>query len=258
MLEGVLLDLDGTLVVSWEPIPGAIDAVARLRAAGVPFRIVTNTTTHSRRSLAATLREAGFDVREEELFTATVATAAYLRSHHTGKRCLLLAEGDALEDLEGIEAADEECGVVVIGDAEDKLSYANMNRAFRMLLGGAELVAMHRGLYWMTADGLQLDIGAFVKGLEEAAGVKAVVCGKPSPEFFLGAVGSLGVPAARVAMAGDDVATDVLAAQEVGMTGVLVRTGKFRPQDVERAGSVPIRVVDSVADVPALVLGEGK
>ena len=60
-VDAVLLDIDGVLVTSWVALPGSIEAVAALRAAGVPFRLLTNTTTHTRAGLAATLREAGFD-----------------------------------------------------------------------------------------------------------------------------------------------------------------------------------------------------
>jgi ribonucleotide monophosphatase NagD (HAD superfamily) len=113
---------------------------------------------------------------------------------------------------------------------------------------------MHRNLYWRTAEGLQLDGGAFVAALEAASGVAPVVCGKPSPAYFDAALGSMGVRAGRAAMVGDDVVNDVLGAQSAGLTGVLVRTGKFRPGDLERGS--PDELVDSIADVPALLGSE--
>lgn len=252
-IDGLLLDIDGVLVVSWKPLPGALRAMAWLRGAPISFRLVTNTSTHSRASLAVTLGEAGFDVRPEELVTAPVATAGYLRTRHPGARCLLLAKGDVAEDFAGIELVREEADVVVVGGAEEKFTYDNLNLAFRMLMGGAALVAMHRNLSWMTEGGWQLDAGAFIRGLEEAAGVKARVVGKPSAEFFHQAVAHLGIPPERVAMVGDDIEADVLAAQAAGLTGVLVRTGKFRPEDLERAPGRPDHVIDSVADLPALL-----
>jgi HAD superfamily hydrolase (TIGR01458 family) len=254
--DGVLLDLDGTLVVSWEPIPGATGAIGDLRSASVPFKILTNTTTHSRRGLSRQLGAAGFDIGEDEIVTAASATAEHLRRRHPGEKIFLIAEGEALEDMDGIETADRGCSVVVIGDAEDMLTYGNMNRAFGMLLDGAALVAMHRGMYWRTSAGLQLDIGAYVAGLEEAAGVRATVCGKPSRGFFIDAADSLGVAPERVLMAGDDPVSDAAAARDAGMSGVLVRTGKYRRGDESKVDP-PVPVVDSVAEVVAMVLEEG-
>jgi HAD superfamily hydrolase (TIGR01458 family) len=252
-IDGLLLDIDGVLAAAWRPLPGALEALAALRARGVPLRLLTNTTTHNRRSLASRLQAAGFDVRPEDLITASSATAEYLKSHHPTAACYLLATGDVREDLGGVRLVERGADVVVVAGAEDEFSYENMNRAFQMLMDGASLVAMHRNLYWMTDEGLKLDAGAFIRGLEEASGVKAVTVGKPSPTMFEAGLGSLGLPANRVAMVGDDVENDVLAAQVVGITGILVRTGKFNPQALEAASGVPDHLIDSVAELPALI-----
>lgn len=253
-IEGLLLDIDGVLTVSWQPIPGAVEAVDRLRTRGVPFRLLTNTTELTRAQLLERLRGAGFELAPEEVVTAPIVAAAYLRANHPGARCFVLSAIDLSEDLEGIEVTGDHADVVVIGGATDPFPAAQANQAFRMVLGGAELVALHRSISWMTADGMTLDAGVMlVAGLEEATGRRAVVCGKPSPECFRQSLGLLGIPADRAAMVGDDVRNDILAAQMAGMTGVLVRTGKFRPDDVERAGGRPDMVVDSVADLPDLL-----
>ncbi len=253
MIDGVLLDVDGVLVVSWEPIPGAVEALRWLREQGVPFRLVTNTTTVPRSRMAETLRAAGFDVAPEDLLTAPVATAAYLRANHPGARCFLLGIEDIAEDLAGIDLVSDHADVVVVAGADEAFHFDNLNRAFRMLLDGAALVAMQRNLSWMEAAGPSLDAGAYLLGLEAAAGVAAVVAGKPSPDFFRSGLDLLGLPAQRVAMVGDDVEYDVLAAQAVGITGILVRTGKFRPEHLERASGSPDHVVDSLADLPDLI-----
>ena len=88
--DGVLLDIDGVLSVSWEPLPGAIETVAWLRERSVPFRLITNTTTHTRARLAATLSGAGIAVDAHEVVTAVVATAAYLRTEASGARVFVL------------------------------------------------------------------------------------------------------------------------------------------------------------------------
>jgi HAD superfamily hydrolase (TIGR01458 family) len=252
-VEAVLLDLEGVLGVGGrEAIPGAPETVRRLRAAGMAFRVVTNTTTASRRSLTEELRAMGLGIRPEELHTAPVATAAYIREHHPGEPVFLLVKGDTAEDFDGIELVEDGARVVAVGGAEERFTYEAMNRAYRMLEDGARLVAMCRSISWMTSGGLKLDAGPYVRALEEAAGVQAVVCGKPAPSFFRAAVDDLGVAPSAAAMVGDDIETDVLAAQAGGLTGILVRTGKFRPGDLDRQDG-PDHVIDSVADLPELL-----
>jgi HAD superfamily hydrolase (TIGR01458 family) len=249
-IDGVLLDIDGVLVVSWEPIPGAAKAVEWLRARQIPFRLVTNTTTHSRDELGRTLRDAGIDVTGDEVVTAVVMTGAYLRSHHPGAKVFLLSDGDPSADLPEVELVEDEADVVVVGGAGPDFSYERVNRAFGMLMDGAAFIGMHRNMYWRTKDGLQLDGGAFIAGLEEATGRTAVICGKPSATFFHEAAETLGTPPERTAMVGDDIVNDVLGAQAAGLVGILVRTGKFMTPDLERASSKPDRVIDSIAHLP--------
>jgi HAD superfamily hydrolase (TIGR01458 family) len=141
--------------------------------------------------------------------------------------------------------------VVVVGGAGDDFTYEHLNHAFRLLMEGASLVAMHRNLYWRTADGLELDAGAYVAGLEAAANVVATICGKPAPSFFDSALRLLGLPADRVAMVGDDIVNDVLGAQASGLTGVLVRTGKFMESDLSKGR--PDHVLGSFAELPSIL-----
>lgn len=249
----MLLDIDGVLAVSWEALPGAIEALEWLREHEVPFRLVTNTTTHTRAELARTLSEAGIAAAPGEIVTAVAATAAYLRKAHPGARVFVLSDGDARADLEGVELVDEGADVVVLGGAYEGFDYPTMNRVFRMLMDGAALVAMHRNLYWRTSEGWQLDGGAYVVGLEQATGRPAAVCGKPAEAYFASALEQIGVPAGRAAMVGDDLVNDVLGAQAVGLSGVLVRTGKFRAEDLRRVGGSPDVVLDSIADLPNLL-----
>ena len=254
-IGGLLLDIDGVLAISWEPIDGAIDTLSWIRDRAIPFRLITNTTTHTREALAKTLRDAGFVVEPSDIITAVAATARYLRTHHADARVFLLSDGDARADLEGITLVDpgDPADVVVIGGASDAFSYANVNHAFRLLNDGAALVGMHRNLYWRTAGGMQLDAGAYIAGLEEASGTTATICGKPAAPFFEAALELVGLPAGSVAMVGDDVVNDVLGAQATGISGVLVRTGKFRPEDLERRDGAPDHVIASFADLPSLL-----
>lgn len=262
-IRAVLIDIDGVLTVSWKALPGAVEAMERLRAADLPLALVTNTTSRTRAEIARRLSGEGFPVGADDILTAPAVTAAYLQEHHPDARCLLINSGDVRADLEGVEIVQEadrpetDSGaapdVVVFGGAGEEFSYPALNAAFRHLRSGARLVAMHRNLYWRTAQGLDLDTGAFLLGLERAARVDAVVTGKPSEAFFAAALGHLGTSAADTLMVGDDVESDVLAAQRCGITGVLVRTGKYQQEAVEAADGTPDRVIDSFADLPALL-----
>jgi HAD superfamily hydrolase (TIGR01458 family) len=256
-IRAALIDIDGVLTVSWRPIPCAVEAVTRLREMGLAVALLTNTTSRTRASIAAVLAEAGFPVNADDVFTAPALTASYLADRYPKARCALLNSGEVQADLTGVTIVDNDDGsvpdVVVLGGAGDEFSYTALNRIFGHLQQGARLVAMHRNLYWRTGTGLQLDGGAFLLGLEAAAHVKAEVVGKPSAGFFTAALARLGVDAAETVMIGDDIDADVLAAQRNGITGVLVRTGKYLPQALEAADGVPDHVLDSIADVPDLV-----
>ena len=255
-IGAVLIDIDGVLTVSWEPISGAVAALEHVRAAGIPLALVTNTTSRSRASISAALTAAGFPVTTGDILTAPAIAATYLREHYRGARCMLLNSGDISADLTGIALAgsdDPAVDVVLIGGAGPEFSYQALNRAFGYLQAGARLVAMSRGMYWRTSEGLQLDSGAFVAGLEQAAGTAAEVVGKPAEAFFSAALAHLDVTARDAIMIGDDIDNDVLAAQRCGLTGVLVKTGKYQERTHSSAASAPDHVLDSIADLPQLL-----
>lgn len=253
-VDAVLIDLDGVLYIGDAPVPGAVEALEWLRDEGIPFRCVTNTTRRSRRSVAARLQDLGFAIPEAWCFTPAMAAVRRL-GEEGAAACHLIATGDVHRDFEegGIELVDGEAPFVVVGDAGDRWTYGSMNRAFRLLVGGARLLALERDRYWRDADGLALSAGPFVAALEYAAGVTAEVVGKPSPAFFRLALADLGVPAERAVMIGDDIATDIGGAVAAGLAAFLVRTGKFRPDALAAAPFAPDRVLDSIADLPALL-----
>jgi HAD superfamily hydrolase (TIGR01458 family) len=251
--RAILIDIDGVLTVSWRPLPGAAEALTWLRDQGLPVALLTNTTSRTRASIAAALRETGFPVGVDDIVTAPAITAAYLAEHCPGARCLLLNSGDVREDLPGVRLVDDEPDVVVIGGAGPEFGYEALNLVFGHLRRGARLVAMHRNLYWRTDEGLRLDTGAFLEGLEKASGTEAEVVGKPAEAFFTTALAGLAADHAQALMVGDDIETDVLAAQRCGITGVLVKTGKYLPETHRHAIGSPDHVLGSFADVPALI-----
>ncbi len=249
-IQGLLLDVDGVLHVSMSPLPGAAATLHWLGQKNYPFCCVTNTTTSARATLARTLQALGLPVEREQLVTAPVATASYIRQQYVGKRCWLLTKGDTAEDFADIELVDERADVVVIGGAEELLSYETMNKAFRMLMEGADLLAMHTNLYWKTRQGLQLDSGPYVYALEQATGKRATVLGKPNRAFFEQALLSLGIPASAAVMVGDDLENDIYASQQAGLRGVLVSTGKHNSASPLLAHIHPDAILPSIADLP--------
>jgi HAD superfamily hydrolase (TIGR01458 family) len=251
-MAAILLDVDGVLHVSGDPLPGAVDAVRRLRDQGHRLRFVTNSTTMSRRELAESLRGMGFRLEDDELQTAGGVASRVL----AGKRVLALTMPGILDDLEGMQLIGMNADAVLVGGADETeepgriYSYLNLNRAFLELLAGAELYCLHRNRWWQTTEGPRLDAGAIVAGLEYAAGIEATVLGKPSPAYFGAAVEALDADADMTWMVGDDLEGDVAGGQAVGLRTVLVRTGKFRPDELDHTSISPDGIVSSIAQLP--------
>ena len=249
-VRGFVLDADGVLVLQGAPLPGAMEAVAALTARGIPFRVVTNFSQLHRQTLAEWFGRGGLAIDPERIITGTSATAAYTAAERSGRPLFVLAAPDARREFDGQQllTADEAdaappgtVAAVVIGDAGDDLSYRNLDVAFRLVRGGADLLSMHRNPWWLTPKGETLDAGAFVVGLEFATGRRAHILGKPSPVVFRQAVAGLQadlgerLPRSAFAMVGDDLRADVAAAQRVGLRGILVLSGKTTAADADRA-----------------------
>jgi HAD superfamily hydrolase (TIGR01458 family) len=248
----ILLDVDGVLHVSGTPIPGAVEAVARLKAHGHTLRFVTNNSTVPRAELTAGLVELGFPVEEDELQTTPRAAAREL----AGRRVLALVMPGIVDDLEGVELVGEGADAVLLGGCDEStepnqvFSYMNLARAFAELQSGAAFYCLHKNRWWQTGRGPMLDGGAFVAGLEYASGVEATVLGKPSHAYYTAALDALHAEPELTWMVGDDVEADVRGAQALGLRTALVRTGKFRPDALDGSAAVPDVVLSSVAQLP--------
>jgi ribonucleotide monophosphatase NagD (HAD superfamily) len=229
-ISGFLIDLDGTIVEGGELIPGALEALNALIQRGIPFRIVTNTTSKPRSAILAKMHTLGIDLAREQLITAPIIGRDYLQREGI-TRCFALLKTSLLEEL----------------------TYGALNRAFRFLLDGAAFITLARNRYFRGVDGLCLDVGAFVTALEYATQKQAILIGKPASEFFTLACQNMGVPLAGTVVVGDDLEADVGGAKFAGCVGVLVRTGKFRPDQIETSEIRPDAILDSLADLPSLM-----
>jgi len=251
-IKGLLLDLSGTLYADDEPITGAKEAMRALRAAGIRILFVTNTTSKSRRRILARLEQMGFALRLEEIFTAPLAAARVLcEAGH--QRCHFLLPAEALEDLSAFEATDDNPDAVVIGDIGDGFDYATLSRCFDLLMHGAEFYALAANRFYESGGQLKLDVGPFVAALEYACQSSAKLIGKPSNGFYRAATALLQSAPGSVAMVGDDIESDVGGAMDAGLTGILVRTGKYRKSVAEKSKIRPHHTIDSVADLPDIL-----
>ena len=251
-IRGLLIDLDGVLYVGEREIAGASEAVRFLKTEGIPLRFTTNTTTRSLRELHEKLAAYGIPVERQEIFGVHQAAVAYLKQRGRPSCKFLLTESP-LSEFEAFPQNDTNPEYVVVGDIGKRWDYDLMNEIFTLLTGGAKLLALHKGKFWQTEQGLRVDIGAFVAGLEYVTEKQATVLGKPSEEFYRLALADLGLAPGEVAMVGDDIESDIGGAQKVGMTGVLVRTGKYRETLVRQSGISPDFTIDSIADLPRLM-----
>ena len=244
MFKGVLIDLGGVVYIGDGPLPGAVEAIDRLHRACVPIRYLTNTTRTSHRELLGKIRAMGLQVSREELLTPALAARRHIEAK--GLTPQLLIHPGLAEDFAGLPPGQGEA--LVVGDAGDAFSYAAMNEAFRSLDCGAEFLALANNRSFRDADdALSLDAGPFVAALAFASRRDPLVLGKPAKESFNSALASIGCTASEAAMIGDDAENDVGGGMAAGLTGILVRTGKYRPGDEATIDPQPDCVADDLA-----------
>lgn len=242
--KALFLDLSGVLYDGKTVIPGAVEAVLEARRQGLVLRFVTNTATKPASKIFEMLKGMGIEVEEGELFTAPMAARAYIEQHQLRPFCLI--HQAIRQEFADLDQAQPNC--VLLGDARDDLSYEHLNQAFRLCHGGAPLIGIGMNKYFKEEGGLMLDAGAFIRAIEWATDIEAVVMGKPSKSFFEQVVLSTGLEKFDCLMVGDDVFGDVVGAVEAGLQGCLVQTGKYQAKDNQ---SLPkqARLIASVAEL---------
>jgi HAD superfamily hydrolase (TIGR01458 family) len=256
-LKALLLDIGGTLHVGQVWLPGAQQALRDTERRGLQLRMVSNLTKFSRRQVLAWIAASGFELPPGSLFTAASAAGDWFaRQAPQRPRVLALCRPELAEDLspfcELVEAAPAE--YVLVADMGSQHTLARMDEALRALLAGASLVGMERNRFYRLADGYHLDSGPFLAALEFAAGKPAqAVFGKPNPSLFRLALASAGAEPGEALMVGDDLECDVLLPRQLGLATALVKTGKFMPQWGSQARQAGVPVLESVADLPALL-----
>jgi HAD superfamily hydrolase (TIGR01450 family) len=270
-VRAVIFDADGVLVAPGTALPGVAEALGRLDARGIPYRVATNVSASHRETVAARFAGLGLTIPAERIVTSLSATVDDVRRTYPGQPVFVLTHRDGLREFAGdplmapeaADADDARAAAVVIGDAGHDLSYQNLDRAFRLVRRGAELIAMHRNGWWLTARGETIDSGAFVAALEYATGRRARLTGKPGPLMFrtafrglaadVAAAGGRALRYGDVAMVGDHSVQDITGARRVGLRAILVLTGRTAAEDVPglRGRAVPDAVAGAMGDVVA-------
>lgn len=253
MVRGVIFDIDGVLEYQGEVYPYAVDTIQKLRNRGLSVRFLTNSTLKSRASCAGMLREKGFAVVDEEIFTASYITAAYLKLLHP-RSCWIMLDGEGRSEFQDFTQDHENPEYIVIGDNRSCFDFDHLNHALRLLLSGSRLIGMQSELIDTSMGKAELNVGSWVGMLERASGVRAIYLGKPNSFTFELALQSTALGNKQVTMVGDRVSTDVVGANKAGIQTVLVRTGEFHLNDLQNAVH-PDFIVDSIQDIPDLLLG---
>jgi HAD superfamily hydrolase (TIGR01458 family) len=254
-IKTVLLDIYGTVYVEGQWLPGAKETVNWLIKNQINFKFITNTTLKNRQMLHQTFKNGGMDISPESFFIPICAANAWLNQQAINSDILALIHSSQKEELTGLSPIESgQAKYVLVGDMGDEWNIDIMNEALHALLGGAKLLALQKNPYWLASDGFKLDNGSFIAALEYGAGVRCeMFFGKPNGIFFQMALAESRTSPSEAIMVGDEIETDILGAYKCGIKGVLIKTGKFRPDDVKKLDSSDSTVINSIKDLPGWI-----
>jgi inorganic pyrophosphatase len=245
----LILDIEGTLCTHGRPLPGAIAALESLRGAGLELRFVTNTSAIPPSAVGQRLRQMGFAILDRHVFTPARAALHYL-SGRNDRKCMYLVSDAVRPVFTSLEAESDEANIILMGDMGHAFTFHDLNRAFRRMQSGAELVLLQDNPWWRAPDGPTLDCGAFAAALRHATGQTPMVLGKPNPLLFELALHEMALSRAEVAVIGDSPRTDIAGAHAAGMRSVLVGASRLPRDEARSAEPEPFVVLDSIANVP--------
>ena len=250
-IKGIIFDIDGVLEYQGLVYPGAVNVVRTLRERNFILRFLTNSTLKSRLSCAEKLWRHGFEAKDDEVFTASYATAIYLKELNPRSIWVML-ECEGLDEFKNFIIDGENPEYLVIGDNRSRFDFSHLNQALGMLQRGAKLIGMSSELVDSSMGELELNVGSWVSMLERAAGVQATYIGKPNRFAFELPLRTMELNREQVLMVGDRVASDVAGAKALGIKCVLIRTGEFRAEELEKFEK-PDFILDSVGELLSLL-----
>jgi Predicted sugar phosphatases of the HAD superfamily len=252
---GFAIDMDGTIYKGNDLIPGAVEFIRFLKTSNIPFLFLTNNSSNTKQYYVAKLRRMGFDVSENDILTSAVATAQYIKNDRKGKKAFLLATPDVTAELSsmGVDISDSDPDMVLL-TFDRTITFDKINKAYHFIVKGAELIATHPDDLCPTEEAYDVDIGPFIRLFESLTGKKALVIGKPNKLMLKMAASKMDIDEDEVIMVGDRLYTDMRMAHDAGTRSIMVLTGEARAENLEGSGIKPTHVIQSVGDIPLLII----
>jgi len=253
-IKALLIDLDGTVYFKDQAIAGAADTINYLRDIGITLRFLTNTDAKPSKYILNRINGYGLNISIDEIHTPVSASVKFMKSRES-KSFYPLVSLEVLPEYEGMNVNEEKVDYVIIGDFRERVNYQTMNKAFRLISSGAEIIALQKGKYFYNEEGKNIDTGAFVKLFEYASDKEAMVMGKPSKDFFKVVLHELNLKPEEVAIIGDDITTDILGAKQLGAMAILVKTGKYNDNNIEKYSEIePDLILDTFTDIARYIV----
>lgn len=221
--RGVIFDIDGVLEYQGNVYPGAVEIFNTLKRNGFVIRVLTNSTLKSRSSCAVRLQKQGFDVIDEEIVTASYATAKYLE-YVKPRSCWVMLEREGIDEFKNITHDQEDPEYIVIGDNRTQFNFYTLNKVLRLLINGSKLIGMIPERIDTSMGEVELNVGSWVEMLAQASKVHPTYIGKPSSIIFDLTVKTMKLEKKEIIMVGDRIGTDIKGAHEYGIQSILVQT----------------------------------
>ena len=259
MIRGLAIDMDGTVYKGMDAIPGAVDFVKEMNERDIPYRFVTNNSSRGCSYYHSKLRKLGFDVAKENILTSGIAAITFILRERPGRSVYPIGTESFIDEIKeyGVPIDDVNPDIVLLS-FDTTITYEKINRAYHLILDGAEFIATHPDDLCPNETGFDVDIGQFIMMLEHLTGVKATVIGKPNRLLLDMAAAQMGIDAEDIAMIGDRLYTDIRMGYDNGIASVLVLTGETSLSDLDGSDVVPTYVLDSVADVIPRLFGQSQ
>ena len=247
-----LFDLDGVLLRGREaPVKiGGTRIFEKIRSQGKKLTVVTNNSTDALATVLKRLNAQGIAVEKDEVLSSARVTAEYIAKRYGKATYFLVGERGFAEELDSVglrRTWGKKADLVAIG-LDRRLTYAKLNRAVLLAKGGADIVANHPAMIYMSTRGPAITVGPILKAVEHGAGKRGVAVGKPSPHMFEVAMKRAGCTKKETVMIGDQEDTDIEGARRAGIDSILVLTGVYDGKTRSRATAV-IGSVDELADL---------
>ena len=253
-IRNIIFDMDGVLHVGNAPIPGAVEALAKIRGMGLKVFFLTNNGEHTREFFVERLRGFGFEAHVGEMYSSSYGAAEYIHEHFPGKRVFVFSEGMEGElGKKGIAIDKTKNAEVVVASLDIELTYDKLVEAFRAIVSGATFLASNEDSSYPVEDGLKPGAGAIVAALEKSTGRKPIVVGKPQPYLLDIIVKEHGLDKEETLMVGDRLETDILMAKQEGLKSCFVLSGVSAKEEIEKTGLKPDFVIGSVAELPDIL-----